>query len=74
MDVFNLYEAPKNFISFSNSELRHFKMTMRVVVEVMVMTMVLMVKKKKKMMMMMMTAVLLVVKSVLTPQPPRPTN
>ena len=72
MDVFNLYEAPKNFISFSNSELRHFKMTMRVVVEVMVMTMVLM--KKVMMMMMMMTAVLLVVKSVLTPQPPRPTN
>ena len=71
MDVFNLYEAPKNFISFSNSELRQLKMMMMVVVEVMVMTMVLM---KKVMTMMTTTAVLLVVKSVLTPQPPRPTN
>ena len=32
MDVFNLYETPKNFISFSNSELRQLKMMMMVVV------------------------------------------
>ena len=44
-------------------------MVIEVLGKVMVMKMVLM-----NVMMMMTTAVLLVVKSVLTPQPPRPTN